>query len=139
MLGLTRRGRPRGRRLYPKPKALAVSMRLPSFVRSKVTRSQKSPPGVARNGLLARAIEKQIEIFEHNRADQSPVAFRFADGCKDAVPSQELYEHALDGLAPGAAAVGVANVDGRAQRQTKTLNDNLRQLQPCRTGTVRTC
>ena len=66
----------------------------------RLTRSQKSHRGDRGNHLLGHAVHEQIEVLEYDRADQGRVAFRFADGREDAVSSQELDKHALDGAAP---------------------------------------
>jgi hypothetical protein len=86
--------------------------------------------GIARDELLCRAVDEQIEIFEHNRPDKSCLAFWLTDGRESAISSQESDKHALDCTAPGAAAIGITNLDRLAQRQAQPLHNTFWQHQP---------
>jgi tetratricopeptide (TPR) repeat protein len=89
------------------------------------------PFRVARDELLALRINEQVELFQHDRADQGVLPPWFDDRGESSMPAEKLDVGAFGFLTLGTTAVGVPNLDLVSQRQAEILRDRLRQHEHC--------
>src|SRR2546428_444927 len=99
----------------PTPKE-STSMRTGSF--DLIDRAAR----VAGDEALPLAIQEQVQVFQHNGANQGILAFRLDHGRERAIATQDFDVGALGGGPSGAAAVGVPDADLTGDAESKLFD-----------------
>src|SRR5204863_9561091 len=78
-----------------------------------------------RSDAFPLTIDQQIEVLQHNCADQGGLAFRLDDRGKRSVPPQQRNVSAFRFLMAGGVAIGVTNGDSiPLDRKSTRLNSS---------------
>jgi serine/threonine protein kinase/Flp pilus assembly protein TadD len=85
------------------------------------------PARVAGDEALVLAIDKQVQTFENDRANERRVAFRFHQRVKCTLPSQDIDLRSASLPSLGFAAVRVTDIDRVPQGQPEPLDHGLRK------------